>query len=260
VAIDPLARFAPIEGESQLARTAEEAIPQVLAGLGIAEGEVVPSGRPPQLTFQLERDGQQYGVNYNLLDGRATANPLGAGEDSGTRRFLLRLHTSHGFPISQNARWFWAVLVDAMAVSMVFWGFSGVLMWWQLKKTRLLGAGAFAASILAASLVASSMHDLFASSPRRGRGPFSPAVRGGIGDATDEAGEQGPTAAGPRGRGPRGGFGGAPAMGEGFRGRGRGFSRGGSRGAGADAREAVESDSVGPETERTAERRSRAEP
>lgn len=53
-----------------------------------------------------------------------------------TRTLLLRLHLAYGFPASVNARWFWAIVVDAMFLAMVFWGLSGVVMFWQIKAVR----------------------------------------------------------------------------------------------------------------------------
>tara|TARA_Y100000589_G_scaffold294654_1_gene300497 strand:- start:1892 stop:2071 length:180 start_codon:yes stop_codon:yes gene_type:complete len=33
----------------------------------------------------------------------------------------------------------WAVIVDVMGALMIFWGLSGIFMWWQMKPTRRLG-------------------------------------------------------------------------------------------------------------------------
>ena len=55
------------------------------------------------------------------------------------RSTLLRLHKMHGYPAGDGARTLWAILVDVMAGAMVLWGLSGLVMWWQLKKTRLFG-------------------------------------------------------------------------------------------------------------------------
>ena len=52
----------------------------------------------------------------------------------------------------------WAIVVDVMAFVMVYWGASGLLMWWQIKSTRRLGLGLMALSAIAATLVAVGMH------------------------------------------------------------------------------------------------------
>jgi hypothetical protein len=74
------------------------------------------------------------------------------------RRFLLRLHTAHGYGIQKNSRWFWAIAVDLMFASMCFWGISGVVMWWQIKRTRRLGFILLAASAIVATWLAIGMH------------------------------------------------------------------------------------------------------
>ena len=37
-----------------------------------------------------------------------------------------------------------------MAIAMVTWGVTGLVMWWQLKRTRLIGAAVIAASLATA--------------------------------------------------------------------------------------------------------------
>jgi hypothetical protein len=76
-----------------------------------------------------------------------------------TRRFLTRLHLAHGYPGEQNARWFWAVVVDAMAFVMVFWGVSGIFMWWQIKATRKFGFLVLVLSVAAATALGLGMHE-----------------------------------------------------------------------------------------------------
>jgi hypothetical protein len=63
------------------------------------------------------------------------------------RRFLTRMHTTHGYPLDHNARWVWAIVVDVMSGVLVFWGISGLVMWWQIKRTRPWGSVALVVSI-----------------------------------------------------------------------------------------------------------------
>ncbi len=74
------------------------------------------------------------------------------------RSFLLRLHMAHGYGVQTNAKWFWAIAVDLMFASMCFWGLSGVVMWWQIKRTRKLGIILLAASAAVATWLAVGMH------------------------------------------------------------------------------------------------------
>jgi hypothetical protein len=50
--------------------------------------------------------------------------------------------------------------VDAMAFVMVFWGISGVFMWWQLKNTRVLGFFVLLLSAAAALALGFGMHEV----------------------------------------------------------------------------------------------------
>jgi hypothetical protein len=76
------------------------------------------------------------------------------------RRFLLRLHTAHGYPGETNARWFWAIIVDVMAFVMCFWGVTGLLMWRQIKATRAVGWSVLALSAACAVTLGYGMHAL----------------------------------------------------------------------------------------------------
>ena len=92
-----------------------------------------------------------------MQSGRVSV--IGAGSNEVTwRRYLLRLHTAHGYPVQRNTRWYWAIAVDAMFATMTFWGLSGVLMWWQIKRTRLIGAACLILSAVVATWLAIGMH------------------------------------------------------------------------------------------------------
>jgi len=102
-------------------------------------------------------------VTYNALTGTVSGTPADGvppPEELSTRRFLTRLHLAHGFPGSPNTKWFWAVLVDAMAFVMVFWGLSGLFMWWQVKSTRRWGFLVLLVSAVAATALGLGMHDV----------------------------------------------------------------------------------------------------
>ena len=88
------------------------------------------------------------------LTGTVSGTPaesVPAPDELSTRRFLTRMHLAHGYPGGTNAKWFWAVVVDAMAFVMVFWGASGLFMWWQLKGARLPGFAVLLCSAAAAT-------------------------------------------------------------------------------------------------------------
>ena len=111
----------------------------------------------------MEGDGKLWRVTYtasaNQVSGKPAADrPTGA--ELSTRQFLLRLHLARGYPSGVNSRWVWALIVDVLAGVMVFWGFSGLLMWWQIKSTRWLGLAVVLVSVVAAAWVGVAMHDV----------------------------------------------------------------------------------------------------
>lgn len=140
------------------------AVPVVLERTGFpSDGPV--EARVPDLIFQISDGAKTWRATYSSAPGSVGGTPLDDAPPPGelsTRRFLTRMHLSHGYPGDANARWFWALIVDAMAFVMVFWGVSGVFMWWQLRATRKLGFLILVLSIVAATALGLGMHDTLA--------------------------------------------------------------------------------------------------
>ena len=137
-------------------------VPVVLERTGFPTG-VVTVTSVPDLSFLMSDGGKVWRVTYNAQTGTvggSAVDPAPPPEELSTRRFVTRLHLAHGFPGDTNAKWFWAVAVDAMAFVMVFWGVSGVFMWWQLKATRKLGFVVLLLSITAATALGLGMHEM----------------------------------------------------------------------------------------------------
>lgn len=134
-------------------------VPTILERTGFPAGEVTVTS-VPDVQFPILADGRTWTATYNPMTGTVGGTPAEAKPESelGWRRFLLRLHTAHGYPGEQNARWFWAVVVDVMAFVMCFWGVSGLFMWWQLKATRKLGFVILVLSAVAATALGFAMH------------------------------------------------------------------------------------------------------
>jgi hypothetical protein len=135
------------------------AVPTILERTGYPAGEVSVTS-VPELTFRVSAGGTVWTANYNPMTGSVTGKPADAetAPELSARRFLLRLHTAHGYPGEPNARWFWAVIVDVMAAVMCFWGVSGLFMWWQIKATRRAGAVVLVLSAAAATALGFAMH------------------------------------------------------------------------------------------------------
>ncbi|MBD3672915.1 MAG: PepSY domain-containing protein [Planctomycetaceae bacterium] len=115
-----------------------------------------------KLNFLAHVDGEAARITYVLKDGHIDATQYDGHHGMGLRQLFLRLHTTHGQSPHWNGRVFWTFAVDAMAIAMVVWGFSGILMWWQIKRTRLIGSLVIGASILTAVAMYVSMFDFYA--------------------------------------------------------------------------------------------------
>jgi hypothetical protein len=61
--------------------------------------------------------------------------------------FLSRLHRRRGYQQPYGADRLMAVAVDAVVVAMVFWGMSGLWMWWEMRATRGWGFVSMAAGL-----------------------------------------------------------------------------------------------------------------
>ncbi len=125
-------------------------VPVILDRTGFAATDIVVTS-VPDLSFPIEAVGQTWTATYNATTGSVSGALPEAPTGPSWRQFLLRLHTAHGYPGEANARWGWAVIVDVMAAVMVFWGLSGLVMWWQIKATRIAGAVTLVLSAVAAT-------------------------------------------------------------------------------------------------------------
>lgn len=94
----------------------------------------------PELRFVMH-DGT--GVRYNVTYDTGNATLGGRRADSwspvGAAQLLGMLHMVHHFPPHFGARWLWAFFQDLLGAAMVLWAITGLLMWWQLKATRIVG-------------------------------------------------------------------------------------------------------------------------
>jgi hypothetical protein len=140
-----------------LAERVKTSLPKALSRHGLrADDAGIAVGT--ELVFLVEADGGIWRATYNVQTGAVTGSPADSPSDLSTRRFLTQLHLAHGYPSEGGIRWIWALAVDAMFVAMVFWGVSGLFMWWQIKAVRAAGAVVLTASLILATVLALGMH------------------------------------------------------------------------------------------------------
>jgi hypothetical protein len=139
----------------------QAAVPIILERTGFSTGEVTITS-VPDVVFPLTGDGKTWTATYNPMTGSVTGKPAAAERPAqlSWRRFLLRLHLAHGYPSEPGSKFGWAVVVDLMAATMCFWGLSGLVMWWQIKATRRLGAIVLVVSTVTAAVLAVGMHSV----------------------------------------------------------------------------------------------------
>jgi len=151
----------PIRLSPSLPERVKAAIPVILERTGFTADNVVVTS-VPDLVFPIEADGKTWTATYNATTGTVTGGPPEVVPGPTWRQYLLRLHSAHGYPGETNARWGWAVVVDVMAVVLVFWGLSGLVMWWQVKATRVAGAVVLVVSAIVATALGVMMHSAMA--------------------------------------------------------------------------------------------------
>lgn len=135
-------------------------IPTILERTGFPTTGEITVTSVPDVVFPVTVDHRTWTASYNAMTGSVSGTTAETKPETelSVRRFLLRLHTAHGYPNELNGRWFWAIIVDVMAFTMCFWGLSGLLMWWQIKATRQLGFALLSISALAATALGIIMH------------------------------------------------------------------------------------------------------
>ncbi len=114
----------------------------LLAGTGLkAAGPARIRTRPaPVLQFELhDKDGRTWHATYNLIRGTLDGRLADAGTGFSFREAVTRLHQLKMYPDQIGTRWLWTLLADATAFTLIFWAVSGLIMWLQIRPTRLLG-------------------------------------------------------------------------------------------------------------------------
>lgn len=127
-----------------------------------AEGEIKLLSAP-SIIFPMRVADEIWKVTYHGVNGavsgeKENTTTLTVIEPLEWRNFLTRLHKLHGYPEDNGSRLIWAILVDGMAFTMLFWGFSGIFMWWQLKALRFPGAVTLILSFICSVSIGFLMH------------------------------------------------------------------------------------------------------
>jgi hypothetical protein len=74
-------------------------------------------------------------ISFSVADGRLTVER----QVFRTVNFLERMHRRSGYDSGYAVDSSWAFAVDLVITAMIFWGLSGLWLWWELRVTRRLG-------------------------------------------------------------------------------------------------------------------------
>ena len=135
----------------------ERSAPVILERKGFPSG-VATVTRAPDIMFSVMAADGKWTASYNPISKQVSGVKGEPATELTWRKFLLRMHLSHRYPSEPNTKWLWALGVDAIALTLCFWGLSGLVMWWQIKATRRIGAAVLVASLIAAVLLGLCMH------------------------------------------------------------------------------------------------------
>lgn len=123
----------------------------------------------PRLEFRvIDESGVPWNTTYHVGTGALAGRRSDRWPSIGPSQLLAKLHTTHHFTSTVGARWFWALFEDLLGLAMTIWGVSGLVMWWQLKRTRVVGLVMFvlAIGIAACVMVGTTREVLFGHVPQ----------------------------------------------------------------------------------------------
>ncbi len=108
---------------------------QILASLGLDGAHGVTRRQDGTLVINRNDLLTPRRLTYSPADRRVLIEKM----PHRTNAFLERFHRRRGYATGYRLDTAWAVSVDLFIVAMVFWVFSGLWMWWEMKRTRALG-------------------------------------------------------------------------------------------------------------------------
>lgn len=139
------------------------AAPTILQRKGLpTESATVTVTSGPDIKFSVIVADGEWNATFNPISKQVSGAKGEPTVELSWRAFLLRMHLSHRYPSEWNTKWLWALGVDAMALTLCFWGLSGLVMWWQIKATRRAGGIVLFVSLIAAITLGLSMYSVLA--------------------------------------------------------------------------------------------------
>ncbi|WP_437291687.1 PepSY domain-containing protein [Sorangium sp. So ce406] len=136
----------------------QEQMKELLPRMGVeAQGPLRAHPKvAPELRFRMrDAEDRAWNVTYNLGTGRLDGRLDGGPGRPRLVEVLETLHKTHHFPVHGGMTWVWALFADITGLTLAVWALSGLVMWWQMKPTRVIGAAAVAAALALSAVVMS---------------------------------------------------------------------------------------------------------
>jgi hypothetical protein len=131
-----------------------------------------PKIAPELLLRAHDSQGTRWNLQYDTRSGTLSGRRSDAFPSLGVAQILASMHTAHHFPLRVGALWFWALFEDLLGLTMVIWALSGLVMWWQVKRTRLAGVLSIAAALgIAAVVMGGALSELHFGAVKEQLGP-----------------------------------------------------------------------------------------
>ena len=125
---------------------------------------IVPADRDAQ--------GRAFNAVFDMRRGTLSGRPADGDSGYGFKQLLTTLHKTHHFPMEFGSTFIWVLLADLTALLLLVWALTGLVMWYQLKKLRRIGAVLLAVSLVGAGALWLAMTDRVEFAGARGpRGP-----------------------------------------------------------------------------------------
>lgn len=106
--------------------------------------------RIPNLEFDLTTNDNDYRVIYNLQSGDYRLIDLHQRKFK-WNYFFVNLHQVHGYPVAGfSLEWLFVFFADSLAVLMIIWAISGLIMWYKMKRQFVIGLVLIGVSIIIA--------------------------------------------------------------------------------------------------------------
>lgn len=80
-----------------------------------------------------------WNLSYDTRTGELSGRRADRFPNLGMTQILAKMHTTHHFTMSFGSLWLWALFEDLLGLSMALWAITGLVMWWQMKATRIAG-------------------------------------------------------------------------------------------------------------------------